>query len=56
VVADPADDRGQHFGEFRADYEESFGVGLGRHDLEQRDEFTGGGQPILHQAVVAELE
>ena len=29
---------------------------LDGHDLQQRDQLAGGGQPILHQAVVAELK
>lgn len=33
VVADPGHDGGQHAGQFRADQQKSFGVGLGRHDL-----------------------
>ena len=42
LVADPGDDRGEHVGEFGADDQEPFGVGLGRCDLQQRDEFAGG--------------
>ena len=30
-------------------------AGLGRRDLQQRDELAGGGQPVLGDAVVAEL-
>ena len=42
-------------GEFGADDQQPFGVGLGRRDLQQRDQLAGVGQPVLHQAVVAEL-
>ena len=55
-VADAADDGGEHVGEFGADHQQPFGVGLGRGDLQQRDELAGGGQPVLDQAVVAELQ
>ena len=46
----------EHVGQFGADHQQPFGVGLGRRDLQQRDELAGGGQPVLHQAVVGELE
>ena len=49
------DDRGQDVGEFGADDQQTFGVGLGRRDLQQRDEFTVGRQGVLDQAVVAEF-
>jgi hypothetical protein len=52
LVADSADDRRQHVGEFGADHQESFGVGFGRRDLQQRDEFTGGWQRVVDQTVV----
>ena len=55
-AADAADDGGEDVGEFGADQQEPFGVGLGRGDLQQRDELAGGGQPVLDQAVVGELE
>ena len=45
----------EHVGELGADQQEPFGVGLGRGDLQQRDEFPGGGQPVLDQAVVGQL-
>ena len=32
------------------------GIGLRRGDLQQRHELAGAGQPVLDQAVVAELE
>ena len=46
----------QHVCQLGADHEEALCVGLGGDDLQQRDQLAGGGQPILHQAVVAELE
>jgi hypothetical protein len=54
--ADPLDDGGEHVGKLGADDEEPFGVGLGGSDLQERDEFTGGRQPVLHQAVVTDLQ
>ena len=54
-AADPGDDGGQDVGELRADDEESFLVGLGRGDRQQRDQLAGGGEPVLDQAVVREL-
>ena len=56
AAADAADDGGQHVGEFGADDQQPFGVGLGRRDLQQRDELAGAGQPVLHQAVVGDLQ
>jgi hypothetical protein len=32
--------------------QQPFGVGLGRGDLQQRDKFPGGRQPVLDEAVV----
>ncbi len=55
-ASNPADDLGEHVGQLRADHEEPFLVGLRRRDLQQRDQLAGGGKPVLHQAVVAELE
>ena len=52
----PADDRAEHVGEFGADQQQPFGVGLGRGDLQQRDELPGGGQPVLDQAVMGDFE
>ncbi|MCW3819724.1 hypothetical protein ONA91_35345 [Micromonospora sp. DR5-3] len=49
------DDRGEDVGQFWADYEQSFGIGPGRGDLQQRDEFTVGWQGVLDQAVVAQF-
>ncbi|HEY5990691.1 MAG TPA: hypothetical protein VIV12_30500, partial [Streptosporangiaceae bacterium] len=55
VAADPGDDRRQDIGELGADDQEPLGVGLGRGDLQQRDELAGGWQPVLDQAVVRQL-
>ena len=54
-AADPGDDGRQHVGELGGDDQQSFGVGLGRGDLQQRDQFAGVRQPVLDQAVVREL-
>lgn len=48
---DPADDRAEDVGEFRADDQESFLVGLGRGDLQKRDELAGRGEGVLGDAV-----
>ena len=53
--ADAVDDGRQHIGQFGADDQESFGVGLGRGDLQQRHQLAGGGQAVLDQAVVRQL-
>ena len=37
-------DRGEHVGELGADDQQTFGVGLGRGDLQQRDQLAGGRQ------------
>jgi hypothetical protein len=50
------DDGAEHVGELGADDQEPLGVGLGRGDLQQRDQLAGGGQPVLDEAVVAELD
>ena len=55
LVADPGDDRAEHVGQFGADDQQPFGVGLGRGDLQQRDELAGGGQRVLDEAVVGQL-
>jgi hypothetical protein len=49
------EDGGQDVGEFGADDQEPFGVGLGRGDLQQRDQVGAGGWGVLDQAVVAEF-
>ena len=54
--ADAVDDGGQGVGEAGADQQEPLGVGLGRGDLQQGDQLAGARQPVLDQAVVAELE
>ena len=53
--ADAVDDRGQDVRQLRADHQEPFGVGLGRSDLQQRDQFGAGGRGVLDQAVMAEF-
>lgn len=53
--ADAADDRGEDVGEFRRDDQQPFLVGLGRGDLQERNEFAGARQPVLDQAVVRDL-
>jgi hypothetical protein len=55
IVADSADDCRQHVGQFGADHQQPFDVGLGRRDLQQRDEFAGGRQRVVDQAVVGEF-
>ena len=52
-VAYSADDRAEHVGEFRADQQEAFLVGLGRGDLQEGGQLAGGWQPVLGDAVVA---
>ena len=54
-AADPADDGAEHVGELGADDQQTFGVSLGRDDLQQRHQLAGAGQPVLHEAVMAEL-
>ena len=56
AVAGATDDGAEYVGQFGADEKETFGVGLGRGDLEQRNQFSGGREAILDQAVMAELE
>jgi hypothetical protein len=56
TAADPGDDRGQGFGQFRADNEQPFPVGLGRCDLQQRDHLAGAGQRVGDEAAVSEFE
>jgi hypothetical protein len=55
AVTDPGDDGGQNVGEFGRDDEQPFGVGLGRGDLQQRDQLPGIWQPVLDQAVVGQF-
>ena len=54
-AADAVQDRGQHVGQLGADDQQPFLVGLGRGDVQQRDQLAGGGQPVLDQAVMGEL-
>ncbi|MGH3220679.1 MAG: hypothetical protein ACRDPY_18605 [Streptosporangiaceae bacterium] len=54
-AADSPDDGAQHVGEFGADDQQPFSVGLGRGDLQQRHQLAGAWQPVLDQAV-AELD
>ena len=54
--AQTLDDGAEDVGEFGADQQQSFGVGLGRRDLQQRDQLAGAGQPVFGDAVVAEFE
>jgi len=54
-LPDAVDDRCQDVGEFGADDQQSLGVGLGRGDLQQRDDFGAGRRCVLDQAVVAEF-
>jgi hypothetical protein len=56
VGPDPADDGAEHISQFGADHQQPFGVGFGRGDLQQGHQLAGGRQPVLHQAVVAELD
>jgi len=55
VVADTADDRAKDVGKFGTDQQQPFGAGLRRRDLQQRDQFPRRGEPVLGDAVVAEL-
>jgi hypothetical protein len=56
AAADPADDRRKDVGQLWRDDQQALGVGLGRGDLQQRHQLAGARQPVLHQAVVAELD
>jgi hypothetical protein len=53
--ADSRDDGGQDVGQLRADQQEPFGVGLGRGDLQERDQLAGGREPVLDEAVVGQF-
>jgi hypothetical protein len=39
----------------RAGDQQPLGVGLGRRDLQERDDFPGRGKPVVDQAVVGEF-
>jgi len=54
-VAGAGDDGGQHVGQLRGDDQQPLDVGLGRGDVQQRDELAGVGQPVLDEAVVGQL-
>jgi hypothetical protein len=53
--ADATDDGAEDIGQLRADQQESFGIGLGRGDPQQRHQFTGGGQATIGDAVVGQF-
>ena len=55
AAADPADDGAEHVRELRGDEDETLHIGLRWRDLQQRDDLAGAGQPVLDQAVMAEL-
>jgi hypothetical protein len=55
AVPDPGDDGGEHVGELGRDNQEPLDIGLGRGDVQKRDQLTGRGEPVLDQAVVREL-
>jgi len=55
LAADPGDDLAEHVGQLGADDQEPLGVGLGRGDLQQRDQLAGGRQLVLDEAVVGQL-
>ena len=55
-MAQAADDGGQHAGQFGADQQQPFLIGLGGQDLQQRDEFVGVGQPVGDQGEVGDLQ
>ena len=55
VVADAGDDGRQHVRQIRCDHQKPLRVGLGRGDLQQRDQLAGGRQPVLDEAVVRQL-
>lgn len=55
MVAGWVDDRCQDVGELGADDQQPLGVGLGRGDLQQRDDFGAGRRCVQDQAVVAEF-
>lgn len=45
----------EHVGELGRDDQQPFCVGLGRGDLQQRNQLTGRWQPVMDQAVVGQL-
>ena len=54
--AQPGDDGGQDAGELRVHQQQAFLVALGRHDLQQRQDLPGVGQPVRDQGQVGDLE
>src|SRR5450756_2085552 len=55
-LADPLDDGRQDVRELRGYDEKSLLIGLRRDDLQQGHDLAGGRQPVLDQAVVADLQ
>ena len=55
IAADAGDDGREHIGEFGRDDQQPFGVGLGRDDLQERNEFPGARQPVLDEAVMRQF-
>ena len=55
LAADPADDGGEYVGELGPDDQEPFDVGLGRGNVQQRDQLAAGWQAVLDQAVMGQL-
>ncbi|MFH8446881.1 hypothetical protein ACH4D3_37425 [Streptomyces sp. NPDC018026] len=55
-AAEPTDDGAEDVSEFRANQQESLGVGFGRGDLQQRDDLASGREPVLGDAVVCEFQ
>src|ERR1035437_1530163 len=55
-LADPLDDGRQYVRQLRGYDQKSLLICLGRDDLQQGDDLAGGRQPVLDQAVVADLQ
>jgi hypothetical protein len=55
AAADAGDDGAEHIGQLRADDQQALGIGLGRRDLQQRDQLAAAGQLVLDEAVVGQL-
>jgi hypothetical protein len=55
LVPDPADDGAEHVRELRGDDQKPLLVGLGRGDMQQRDQLAGGRDGVLDQAVMGEF-
>src|SRR5690606_7136113 len=56
LLPNSGDDRGYDIGQLRTDDEEAFLVGLGRRDVQQRDDLPCLGVSILDDAVMARFE